>query len=75
MGDSTNYHAAASELLRANADAERAHAATAEHLDRGRYRTIRLARTYGMSWDDIGAALGITGVAARVFAHRYERGL
>jgi hypothetical protein len=41
-------------------------------VHRGRVRTIELARRYGMSWELIGHALGISGDTAR---KQYERGL
>lgn len=62
----------ARELLRIQATAELRHDETAEALERGRLRTIELARRYDIGWDEIGNLLGIKGNTARM---QYERGL
>lgn len=62
----------ARELLRLQRHAEAAHSETAEHLERGRLRTIELARRYALSWEEIGAELMVKGNTARM---QYERGL
>jgi hypothetical protein len=62
----------ATELLTIQAAVELHHQRHAEQVHRGRVRTIELARRYGMSWELIGHALGISGDTAR---KQYERGL
>ena len=66
----TPHADAATDALRAHRAAVEQHLLDADTLERGYARTVRAARTHGLTWADIGAALRIDAEAAR---KRYER--